>query len=76
MTPPLTSEKWMEVVNQFEDRWHFKHCLGALDGKHVALKMLKKSVSIYCNFKRFYSIVLMAVVDADYKFLLVDAGVN
>lgn len=76
MTPPVTAVNWKKVADHFSDRWNFHHCLGALDGKHVALRMPKKSGSIFFNFKHFYSIVLLALVDANYKFLWVDVGTN
>ena len=34
------------------------------------------SGSYYLNYKHYFSIVLLAIVDADYKFLLVDVGCN
>ena len=71
---PSTPEEWRTVANRFGTRWNFEHCLGALDGKHIAIKKPKKSGSTYYNFKGFYSIVLMAAVDADYRFLWCSVG--
>ena len=34
------------------------------------------SGSYYCNYKHYHSIVLLVMVDADYKFLCVDVGCN
>ena len=48
----------------------------ALDGKHIVLQSPMKSGSLYYNYKNTFSIVLMALVDANYKFLYVDIGTN
>uniref|UniRef100_UPI00358F4AD4 putative nuclease HARBI1 n=1 Tax=Myxine glutinosa TaxID=7769 RepID=UPI00358F4AD4 len=71
---PTTPEEWTEVADDFESKWNIPHVLGALDGKHVALRCAPNSGSLYHNYKGFFSIVLMALVDADYKFLWVDVG--
>ncbi|XP_054016723.1 uncharacterized protein LOC128897073 isoform X2 [Hylaeus anthracinus] len=54
-------EKFEVIANEFYKKWNFPHCLGCIDGKHIRVK-------------RLYSIVLMAVVDANYKFIMVDLG--
>ena len=71
---PTTTEEWTTIVKQFEKRWHFPHFCGALDGKHVAVTWPWNTGSLYRNYKDFYSIVLMTLVDEDYMFLWIDVG--
>ena len=73
---PTTPEEWMTIADQFALRWNFYNCLGALDGKHIAIKCPKGGGSMYFNYKKFHSIVLMALVDADYRFIWLDIGAN
>lgn len=73
---PNTEEEWLQVSRGFASKWNFENTVGALDGKHVALRCPPKAGSLYYNYKGFHSIVLMALVDADYKFLYVDVGAN
>nr|XP_006825496.1 PREDICTED: uncharacterized protein LOC100375701 [Saccoglossus kowalevskii] len=71
---PETEEEWKEVATMFSTRWSYHNCLGAVDGKHIAMKKPPNAGSYYYNCKGFHSIVLMAVADATYKFLYVDVG--
>lgn len=73
---PRTEEEWVTIANNFDSQWQFPHCIGAMDGKHVLIKPPPNSGSFFFNYKHSFSIVLLALVDADYKFLYVDVGCN
>lgn len=72
---PTTSHEWKEVAKQFE-KWNFPHCVGAVDGKHITIWPPKDGGSYHFNYKASHSIVLMAVVNANYEFMYVDVGTN
>ena len=72
MSLPDSKEKWLSVAKEFEEKWQFPNCVGAIDGKHVPLINPFNSGSTFFNYKSFFSIVLLALVDADYKFLYVN----
>lgn len=71
---PSTHEEWLEVSKRYEELWNYPNYVGALDGKHVVLQAPFNSGSEYYNYKGFFSIVLFAVVDADYNFIYADVG--
>ena len=53
---------------------NFPNCNGAIDGKHIKINYPTPSGSLYYNYKKYYSIVLLAVVDAYYRFIFLDIG--
>ena len=76
MQVPQSEEQWLRVREKFYERWNFPNCLGAIDGKHIVMLQPAKSGSHYRNYKGSDSVVLLAIVGPNYKFLYVDVGAN
>ena len=64
---PTTPEEWQEIAKQVGPRRNFCQTMGALGGKHIAIKNPKNGGSLYFNYKGPYSFVLVKLVDDDYK---------
>ncbi|CAH1968803.1 unnamed protein product [Acanthoscelides obtectus] len=73
---PTTENEWRNIADDFEKRCNCPNCLGAVDGKHVNIKPLTGSGSYFYNYKGAYSLVLLAVVNANYEFIMCDFGIN
>ncbi|XP_068240892.1 uncharacterized protein [Palaemon carinicauda] len=70
---PKTPKVWKTVDEVFTKKWNCHNCGGTLDRKHVPIKRPRKGGSPYNKYKKFH-IILMAVVDAKYKFLYIDVS--
>lgn len=74
MRLPNTAEEWEIIEHETRRMWQFPNCIGAADGKHVSMIHPSNSGSEFYNYKGFFSIVLLAIVDYDYKFVFADVG--
>uniref|UniRef100_A0A8C6S8J4 DDE Tnp4 domain-containing protein n=1 Tax=Neogobius melanostomus TaxID=47308 RepID=A0A8C6S8J4_9GOBI len=72
--PIPSQESWTEVARGFWEKWNFPNCIGAIDGKKVNIQAPANSGSQFFDYKHHFSIVLMALVDADYRFRAIQVG--
>lgn len=72
--PVPDAAKWKTVANRYYELWNIPNCLGAIDGKHIRIKKFRNTGSQNFNYKGYFSVVLMAVADADGMFVTVDVG--
>lgn len=73
---PTAKDEWKKIGKGFEDRWQFVNCGGAIDGKHIRIVPPPNSGAYFYNYKNYYSIVLMALVNWNYEFIFIDVGKN
>ena len=71
---PSCEKDWVDIADETFKVWQFPNGIAAADGKHICIMNPAGGGSEYYNYKGFYSIVLMALVTFDYKFLYVDIG--
>ena len=62
---PTEEGDWLKIAAEYQMKCNVPHAIGALDGKHIAIRKPAQSGSLYHNYKGFFSIVLMALVDVD-----------
>lgn len=67
-----SAEEWTQIANP----WNYPNCIGAVDGKHIVMSAPPNTGSTFYNYKGTHSIVLMAIADANYKFLYIEVGCN
>ena len=70
-TPSQCSD-WIKLAMEFDKKWQFPHCVGSIDGKHIAIKAPPNAVSEYFNYKKHSSIILLGIADANAKFISFD----
>lgn len=72
--PVPSEEKWAEISRRYYQLWNLPNCVGSVDGKHIRIKAPPRSGSSFINYKGYFSIVLLAIADADGMFVTIDVG--
>ncbi|XP_071581574.1 putative nuclease HARBI1 [Temnothorax nylanderi] len=73
---PTTIEEWERIENSYLQLWNVPNCIGSMDGRHIQFRAPFKDGSLYYNYKGTNSIVLLALVNAQYQLTYVNVGVN
>lgn len=64
-----SEQNWREIANDFKESAQFPKCLDAVNEKRIRINRFPHSVSMYLNYKGYFSIVIMAVADSDYVYI-------
>ena len=60
-TAPAAKNDWEKIYDDFLQFWNIPQCIGAIDGKQVAMRKPAFSRSLWHNYKGFFSMVLLAI---------------
>ena len=70
---PKSVDDFSNKLQEMECEWQYKYAFAAIDGSHC-LAGGAESMKQYYNFKNLYLVVLLALVDAQYRFIWASIG--
>ena len=73
---PTSERDWERIAKGFEVNCNFPNCLGAVDGKHVAIVPAPGAGSYFFNYKGYKSQVLIGIAYSNYEFIYFKFGNN
>ncbi|XP_044165792.1 protein ANTAGONIST OF LIKE HETEROCHROMATIN PROTEIN 1-like [Acropora millepora] len=74
---PRSEAEFKKKIIDMDELWQFPYCWAGIDGCHIPMKCPPgglQSSKEYRNFKNFYSTVVMALVDSQYRFVGASCG--
>jgi hypothetical protein len=71
---PNTDQEIKDTIDDFQTKYGYPMCLGALDGSHISIKPPLGFEIDYFNYKKHHSVILLAVVNASLQFIYVNVG--
>ena len=73
---PKSVKDWEDIASEFEAKWQYPNCIGAIDGKHIVMQQPPGAGSTFYNYTHTHSVVLLAVVGPNYECIYADVGTN
>ncbi|XP_014213350.1 protein ANTAGONIST OF LIKE HETEROCHROMATIN PROTEIN 1-like [Copidosoma floridanum] len=74
MPSDLSKNRWLKMAQEFEEKWDFPHCIGAIDAVHIVMQPSSNESPSKQKSNERNSIVLLAICDANFIFTFVDMG--
>ncbi|XP_069809953.1 uncharacterized protein [Dendropsophus ebraccatus] len=72
--PQPDTKNWLDTADSFYGSEQFPNCLGALNATHIRVRKPPHSGSRYFHSRPYYWVVLLALVDSDFRFVTVDVA--
>ncbi|XP_014220279.1 protein ANTAGONIST OF LIKE HETEROCHROMATIN PROTEIN 1-like [Trichogramma pretiosum] len=69
-----TADFLIDTAQDFFLTFDVPHCCGAVDVSHIPIKKSAHSGSQFYNYKKYYSVTLQGLVDANFRFISIDVG--
>jgi hypothetical protein len=69
--PQHREEIWKNMAEEFYSLWQFPNCIAASDGTYTEYKHCIIVDPFSFSYKKTLSVVLLALVDANYKFVII-----
>ncbi|XP_072006661.1 uncharacterized protein [Engystomops pustulosus] len=72
---PIPNQDFLKkIAHDFYVSTKFPNCIGAIDGKHVRVIQPPNSGSQFYNYKKYFSLVLLAIADSKLNFICIEMG--
>ena len=72
--PQPTEKEWKKSAEEFYSLWQFPNYIGAIEGKDIEIQAPYNSGFLFFNYKNIFFVALFALVDASYKFTIIDVS--
>ncbi|CAF1470821.1 unnamed protein product [Rotaria magnacalcarata] len=71
---PANNQEIQATTDEFLQKFGYPMCIGCIDGTHISIEPPTGAETDYFNYKKFHSVIVLAVVDASLKFTYINIG--